>query len=279
MPIVLAYDRGVPRRVGDFRGLTQPSRVRLLRAIQREPGRRANELADECEIPLNTARDHLRVLEVEGLIRGETRRAGGRGRPPLVFHPVREAASNSAAGERVAAARRRGSLLRAALGTAQAEVDSAVAQLDVIYEHLDDVGLEPVIDEDALTFELTPCRFHDLIDVDQSLVCSMHAGLVRDVLRQVDGPLALRRLDPFVTAHQCRLVLERRDVPVVPGEQRASFMPEIGATDQGSPSVQGPSAESVTELRRTETQPSSSQMSLVRPDEPVMVKVPWASTS
>jgi len=217
LPIVLAYDLGVPRRVGDFRGLTQPSRARLLRAIQREPGRRATELADECAMPLNTARDHLRVLEVEGLIRGETRSTGGRGRPPLVFHPVREAASNSAAGERVAAARRRGSLRRAALGTAEADADSAVVQLDVLYEHLDDVGLEPVIDEEALTFELTPCRYHDLIDAEQALVCSMHARLVRDVLRQVDGPLALHRLDPFVTAHTCRLVLERREVSIDSG--------------------------------------------------------------
>ncbi|MFE5670450.1 helix-turn-helix domain-containing protein [Agromyces sp. NPDC056523] len=200
----------MPRRVGDFRGLTQPSRARLLRAIQREPGRRASELAGECDIPLNTARDHLRVLEDEGLIRGETRPGGGRGRPPLVFHPVREAESNGAASERVAGARRRGALLRATTGAVDGRLDDAsVAQIDVLYEHLEDAGLEPVVDEAALTFELTPCPYLDLLDADRALVCSMHARLAGDVLRQVDGPLALGRLDPFVTEDRCRLALAR----------------------------------------------------------------------
>ena len=207
----------MPRRVGDFRGLTQPSRARLLRAIQRAPGRRANELADECELPLNTARDHLRVLEGEGLIRAESRPVGGRGRPPLVFHPVRESTSNDAARHRVTAARRRGALLRAVAGEPDRGRDDAVAQLDVLYEHLDDAGLEPVVDEDALTFELAPCRYHRLIDTDQALVCSMHERLVGDVLHQVDGPLVLQRLDPFVTEHRCRLVLARRAASVEAG--------------------------------------------------------------
>jgi predicted ArsR family transcriptional regulator len=185
--------------------------MRLLHAVQREPGRRASELADECELPLNTARDHLRVLEGEGLVRGEARATGTRGRPPLVFHPVREVGSNAAARERIVGARRRGALLRAATGAgAAASDDGAVAQLDVLYEHLDDAGLEPVVDEGALTVDLTPCPYHDLIDVDQALVCSMHARLAGDVLRQVDGPLALQRLDPFVTEHRCRMVLARR---------------------------------------------------------------------
>ena len=61
----------MPRKVSDFRGLTQPARLRLLRAVQRQPGRRVRELAAELEMPLNTARDHLWVLEDEGLIRRE----------------------------------------------------------------------------------------------------------------------------------------------------------------------------------------------------------------
>ena len=59
----------MPRRVSDYRGLTQSGRLRLLRAVQRQPGKRVNELAAELEMPLNTARDHLRVLADEGLIR------------------------------------------------------------------------------------------------------------------------------------------------------------------------------------------------------------------
>ena len=104
----------------------------------------------------------------------------------------------------------RGALLRATTGAADGRLDEAsAAQIDVLYEHLEDAGLEPVVDEAALTFELTPCPYLDLLDADRALVCSMHARLAGDVLRQVDGPLALERLDPFVTEDRCRLALAR----------------------------------------------------------------------
>ncbi|GAA5204669.1 helix-turn-helix domain-containing protein [Microbacterium jejuense] len=204
----------MPRRAHDYRGLTQPRRLQLLRAIQRAPGRRAGELASECGIPLNTVRDHLRVLEDEGLIRGETVQVGMRGRPPVVFHPVREAALSPAASARVHGADERGRMLRAvtrpptAVRAADTALDAdAVRQLDVLYEHLDDAGLDPAVDEGSLSFDLAPCRYHDMIDEDRALVCRVHARLVRDVLAQTDGPLAVERLEPFVTAHRCRLQL------------------------------------------------------------------------
>lgn len=204
----------MPRRVGDFRGLTQPSRLRLLRAIQREPGRRVSDLAEACGLPQNTVRDHLQVLEREGLIRGVPLPTQTRGRPPVGYHPVRVAASSTAASERIELARRRGAALRAALGEADAPSpagtdDGARTQLDVLYEHLDDAGLEPEVDESTLTFDLAPCRYHDLLDDDTALVCAVHADLVRDVLAQVDGPLAFGRLEPFVSPHRCRVALTR----------------------------------------------------------------------
>ncbi|MCD5347406.1 helix-turn-helix domain-containing protein [Agromyces sp. S2-1-8] len=202
----------MPRRVGDFRGLTQPSRIRLLRAIQREPGRRASELAEESGIPTNTVRDHLQVLEREGLIRGVAVPTQSRGRPPIGFHPVQDAATSAVAGERIAGARRRGALLRATTGVIDGDLDEdARMQLDVLYEHLDDAGLEPAVDEAELSFELAPCRYHDLIDDDMALVCSVHARLVGDVLRQTGGPLALKGLQPFVTDHRCKVALARRE--------------------------------------------------------------------
>ncbi|MDF2559982.1 MAG: hypothetical protein K0R99_1428 [Microbacterium sp.] len=85
----------------------------------------------------------------------------------------------------------------------------ALRQVDVLYEHLDDAGLNPVVDEKALRFDLTPCRYHDLLDVDQELVCGVHAQLVRDVLRHGDGPLEVKRLEPLVTNHTCQLFLAR----------------------------------------------------------------------
>jgi predicted ArsR family transcriptional regulator len=183
--------------------------MQLLRAIQRVPGRRAGELASESGIPLNTVRDHLRVLEDEGLIRSETLQVGVRGRPPVVFHPVQETSSSPAASARVTGAAERGRMLRAVTPSADAEPLGADAQrqVDVLYEHLDDSGLEPALDERALTFDLAPCRYHDMIDEERALVCGVHARLVQDVLRQAEVPLVVRRLEPFVTAHRCRLLL------------------------------------------------------------------------
>lgn len=200
----------MPRLVGDFRGLTQPNRLRLLRALQRRPGQRVDELAEECGIPVNTVRDHLHVLEEEGLIRSETVRTQTRGRPPVVFHPVGADALPEPVRARIAQARTRGALLRAVTGAGSTTVEESVHdQLDVLYEHLDDTGFEPVIDEESLTVELTPCRFQSLIDADAGLVCSVHARLVGDVLSQVDGPLFVQRIEPFVTPHSCRIALGR----------------------------------------------------------------------
>lgn len=181
-------------------------------------------------MPLNTARDHLRVLGDEGLIRAETVQVGVRGRPPIVFHPVVDAAASTAAGARLEGASARGRMLRrliaadagsparaGAVSDAESDAESdaaadalredAVRQLDVLYEHLDDAGLEPEIDERTLSIGLAPCRYHEMIDADEALVCSVHARLVKDVLRQADGPLRVRALEPFVTPHTCRLRL------------------------------------------------------------------------
>lgn len=198
----------MPRRAHDFRGLTQPRRLRLLRIVQEKPGRSARALAQESGIPLNTARDHLRVLEDEGLIRSETLRAGTRGRPPVVFHPVHEASSSSVAAARVEGAMTRGRMYRATTSAGATRLDAdALRQVDVLYEHLDDVGLDPVVDEDALRIDLVPCRYRRQLAEDQDLVCDVHAQLVRDVLRQSGGPLEVQRLDPFVTEHRCLLLL------------------------------------------------------------------------
>lgn len=204
----------MPRRAHDFRGLTQPRRLLLLRAIQQDPGRRAAALAEESGIPLNTVRDHLRVLEDEGLIRSETQHHGGRGRPPVVFHPVRDVRSNAVARTRVEGATNRGRLLRAVSREEQPTLGtSAQRQVDVLYEHLDDAGLSPVVDDANLTFDLAPCHYRDLLDEDQALVCGVHAQLVRDVLQHTSGPLEMERLDPFVTRDACRLLLTMRVQP------------------------------------------------------------------
>lgn len=200
----------MPRRVTDYRGLTEGSRVKLLHAIQRQPGQTLKALAVAADIHVNTARDHLRVLEEEGFITATAIDTGRRGRPPLGYHPVDEAEHNPVALERAEEAGARGELLRRIapeLDHGQDLPDAALHQLDVLYEHLDDVGMEPVIDNAQLTVDVRPCIYQDLLEADRPAVCSVHAKLVRQQLEQVDGPLKLRRLHPFTAAHSCRLIL------------------------------------------------------------------------
>ena len=203
----------VPRRVDDYRGLTQRSRVLLLHAVQRAPGRLIHDLAVETGLPVNTARDHLRILEQEGLVASAPVETGRRGRPPMGWSPVRQSEHSPVAERRLRDARARGEILRGLepdLDHSHTLGVEAVHQLDALYDHLEDAGMEPHIDEHDLTVGLRPCIYEALMDSDEPEVCSVHARLVQAQLEQAGGPLALRRLHPFVGRERCLLVLGRR---------------------------------------------------------------------
>lgn len=200
----------MPRRVTDYRGLTESSRLKLLHAVQRHPGQDLKSLAAAADIHINTARDHLRVLEDEGLLHRATVDTGRRGRPPMQYFPVEHPDHSQAARDRATEANNRGQLLRRIspdLEHGQNLDDDALHQLDVLYEHLEDAGMDPVINPDALTVGVRPCIYQELLEEERPVVCSVHAKLVRQQLDHVDGPLKLRRLHPFTTAHSCLLVL------------------------------------------------------------------------
>lgn len=203
----------MPRRVEDFRGLTQSSRLKLLHAVQKLPGRRLQELADEVNLHVNTAREHLQVLEDEGLVVSRPVDTGVRGRPPMVFDPVKRAEVNESADRYAVRAQEQGDLLRRiepGLDQSEKIGSEAQHQVDVLYTHLEDSGFAPVPGDDGLSFDLHPCVYHALIAEQGTLVCAVHANLVRDQLEQVSGPLKLDELQPFVTPHLCKLKLGAR---------------------------------------------------------------------
>ncbi|MDN5912682.1 MAG: hypothetical protein L0H71_08400 [Yaniella sp.] len=249
----------MPRRVKDFRGLTEESRVRLLHAVQRHPGQALKGLATEADMHINTARDHLRVLEAEGFVVSAPVDTGRRGRPPMGYWPVERSHHSPAAQERAEEAGARGELLRRLAPDrdhGQALEESAAHQLDVLYEHLEDAGMDPVVNSDDLTVAVRPCVYQDLLESQRPVVCSVHAKLVRQQLEQVDGPLMLRRLHPFTTAHSCLLVLgadeqeplvsdENVAVPGIPADRSDTKLGEFALEAQrraeGGASGGGPS--------------------------------------
>lgn len=222
----------MPRRVNDFRGLAEVSRVKLLGAVQKRPGSRLKELADEVGLHVNTARDHLRILIEEGFVCLEPAATGTRGRPPMVYRPVDDPESNGAARDRIDRAREHRRLLGrlanvdAGQPAALEELgEDAGAQFDVLYEHLDDSGMEPVADEEEMRISLAPCPHYRMVGDEREIACAIHANLVRSLLGQVPGPLELDRLLPFTSADTCQIMLRGADCPGT----SAGVEPETGA--------------------------------------------------
>jgi predicted ArsR family transcriptional regulator len=176
--------------------------------LMRRPGLGLIELGDLTGLHDNTLRDHLKVLSGEGVVRSETERRAGRGRPRLVYFAVDALTENEIAQNRIDEAKRRGDLLRRVMPGPPVDLDDdAVHQLDALYEHLDAVGLDPELDDANLRVQLTPCPFHKLIDEHPETICNVHEGLVRDVLLRAGGPVEVDRLMPLVTPHACILRL------------------------------------------------------------------------
>ena len=203
----------MPRRTDAYRGLAQSSRLRVMYELLERPGQALAELSQATGLHENTLRDHLRVLEAEGYVVRVTEHRGTRGRPRDLFEPA--GPDNPVAAKRIEDAKRNGDFMRSVMlhEDAEATDSEAVHQLDALYEHLDEVGLEPQIDQESLTVQLAPCAFHDLVADRMAMVCHVHAELVRGVLLQAHGPLEVDRLLPLVTPHECRLILQRTDAP------------------------------------------------------------------
>lgn len=210
----------MPRRVNDYRGLAEVSRVLLLEAVQRHSGSRLKELAEDVGLHINTARDHLNVLIDEGFVCLEQVSTGSRGRPPMVYRPVDDPETNEAARERIIRAQEHRRLLESVTqgrGAQPSQLDDlsedARAQFDLIYEHLDDSGMEPVPDDEEMRIALAPCPHYRLVGEDRKIACGMHANLVRNLLHQVPGPLELDRLLPFTSTDTCQILLRDRNCP------------------------------------------------------------------
>lgn len=92
-------------------------------------------------------------------------------------------------------------------------VDAAAATEQLV-NTLDDIGFEP----EAVTVGrekqilLHHCPFRETAVAHRELVCSVHLGLMRGMLDELDAPIAAERLDPFVKPELCvtRLGTRRR---------------------------------------------------------------------
>lgn len=212
-------------RQGDPAPALGRSRARVLAAL-RDAGEPlgVGAVAERVGLHANTARFHLDALVDAGLV---DRAAEGREQPgrPRVLYTARpggtqagqrnyrflaeilagyvaaESARPAEAGERAGhawgrhLADRPPPLHRTAPGAA---VDQLVGVLD-------DVGFAPqaVTSGPDRRILLHHCPFRELAEKHPDLVCSVHLGLMRGVLTELDTPVGVERLDPFVTPQVC----------------------------------------------------------------------------
>ncbi|WP_423494255.1 helix-turn-helix domain-containing protein [Microbacterium esteraromaticum] len=192
------------------------SRVRILHLLfvaaseQGRPERTIGELCEATGLHANTVREHLQRLMEGGYVIQSIERRTTRGRPRTLYTAVTglPEASSPVAREKVAEAARRGDLLRRMLAEEGSELGrDATYQLDALTEHLEESGFEPIIDEEHLTVELTPCPHAAGAPEHRPMLCQVHLGLMQGVLAQAGGPLKAECVQAPQRPEECTVQL------------------------------------------------------------------------
>lgn len=187
--------------------ISSDSRVELLHLLQQRAQRTIAELTDATGLHPNTVREHLQRLIEGGYVVSEAEHRVTRGRPRVLYSAVTGAdtASSPVAERKARDAAQRGDLMRRVMpwtdGAALAP--DALHQLDALVEDLGDAGFEPLVDEKALTVDLSPCAHAAAHAGDRDVLCSVHLGLMQGILAEAGGPLTIGGMQPSCDPRQC----------------------------------------------------------------------------
>lgn len=168
------------------------SRVQILHLVQSRADRSIGELCEATGLHANTVREHLQRLIDGGYVIAEVERRSTRGRPRTLYSAATGApgASSPVARDKAKAAAARGDLMRRMLPAAASDLGrEADYQLDALIEHLEESGFEPVVDDERLTVDLSPCPHAAARPEDRPVLCQVHLSLMQGVLAEVGGPL------------------------------------------------------------------------------------------
>ncbi|QIM18873.1 ArsR family transcriptional regulator [Leucobacter coleopterorum] len=200
-----------------YRTLSSLSRVQLLFVLQQRGEKTAGELAAEVNLHHNTVHEHLQRLVEDGFVlaHSEERRIRGR---PKVFYSARIGHEDlDEIGERkLASAQNRADMFkRIVMGQhiedslAESSDEAIRTQLEILEDHLDQVGFDPETDHPNLEVNLFSCPFKSMVAEHQDMVCSVHLGLINMMLAITEGPLRADQLHPFVTPGSANCILCR----------------------------------------------------------------------
>lgn len=197
-----------------YSAISSSSRVRILRLLQLRPARTMAELTEATGLHANTVREHVQRLIEAGYVVAETEHRTTRGRPRVLYSVAtgRGEASSPIARRQAHEAARRGDLMRRVLPeTDAATLDAdAVHQLDALVDDLQRAGFDPLVDERALTLDLTPCAHAEAAPGRRDVLCSVHLGLMQGVLTEASGPLAVAGMRPSCDPAVCVVLLSTR---------------------------------------------------------------------
>jgi predicted ArsR family transcriptional regulator len=185
------------------------------------------ELADAVGLHPNTVRQHLDQLVEAGLAVRDTAPPIGRGRPALRYaaepgsdeqDPAAYRALAGVLAEQVAllpdgvgAARKAGERWGRALAHEVTDTAPATNAIGRLVELLDAAGFAPEAPvADGGPIRLRHCPFGTLVREHGEVVCGVHLGLMRGVLRELDAPFDTLRLEPFVGPSLCLAYLGGR---------------------------------------------------------------------
>jgi predicted ArsR family transcriptional regulator len=200
-------------RSASYSAISTYSRVRILHQLQTTPQRTITDLVGATGLHANTVREHLQRLVEEGYVVGEPEQRKVRGRPRVLYSASDGVTASSPVRQRkVKESAARGDLLRRVLpGSVGGEGLSAVEQhqMDAVVDELLDSGFDPVIDEDGLTIDLTPCAHAQAQAEHRDVLCQVHLSLLQGVLTEARGPLAVDGMRQSCDPRECVIHLTR----------------------------------------------------------------------
>lgn len=208
------------------------SRAQVLAALQAagEP-LSVNDVAAQVGLHPNTARFHLDGLVEHGLAQRETEQRDVPGRPRALYTAKADSPRAGRRSYRLLAEILTSYLAthtkqpgNAALEAGEAwgrfltdrpapfrRVDATAATQQLV-DTLDDIGFAPEAFSSGRERQilLHHCPFRETAEEHRDVVCSVHLGLMRGVLAELDAPIDAKRLDPFVEPNLCVTRLTKR---------------------------------------------------------------------
>ena len=204
------------------------SRTRLLAVLDRSARPMGvRELAEAVDLHPNTVRQHLDQLVEAGLAVRDAAPPVGRGRPPLRYAAEPGSDEQDPAAYRALAGVLAGQLARLpdsvpvalaagerwgrALAHETTDPAPAANALGRLVAVLDAAGFAPQAPvADGAPIRLRHCPFGTLARDNGEVICGVHLGLMRGVLRELDAPVDALRLEPFVGPSLCLAYLGGR---------------------------------------------------------------------